>query len=495
MPDRRNDARQGSPDAARTERLNRAIDRMLAGHGQADLNDPELDGLLGLAARLHRELPADLPDPGFRADLKELLTHPQPTPIRRQRGGRAQARFPYVAAAGAIAAVLVAAIAVGALGLWIDDDPTPASTQVAGAANTSSASLATATIALTATTVSDIVRLSATTSEVSTDTTPAAATEPATTPIGTRATTATTTVSTAVPTTDRALAVLPPVDSKSVQTGPVPLASGGSGGPPPEGQVSFVLAVPMPDLGETALAYRLEPPVMDAETVVSQVAQRIGIDSEVLVTDLGRGREVYHADSDAGTFYWYPENGAFQYSRSDISPPSDVTPDEVVNGAREWLIQIGYPIGQLADEARAEPFDDMQWIVAFSIDAMPETGIGHPMGVTMLVDTEGHVVDATGYWLVPTASHDVPLISAEDAWSAMMSGQGYWRDGGMAQEGGELRVDRVGISYVLTSNDDGDLILQPVVQCDGEFTTADGGGTGRVSVFVQAGQPEGTGTP
>src|SRR4051812_29934468 len=105
----------------RTERLNSAIDRMLAGGPTPVLNDPELYDLLRLAIRLRDELPDDLPDPDFRLGLKQQLTATGPVAVPRTRAASV-ARFPWAAAISAIAAVMLAAVSVGTLGIWMGGD-------------------------------------------------------------------------------------------------------------------------------------------------------------------------------------------------------------------------------------------------------------------------------------------------------------------------------------------------------------------------------------
>jgi hypothetical protein len=54
-------------DQERIDRLNRAIERLVAGQPVPVLKENELDELLRLADQLRRGLPRDTPDPGFIA--------------------------------------------------------------------------------------------------------------------------------------------------------------------------------------------------------------------------------------------------------------------------------------------------------------------------------------------------------------------------------------------------------------------------------------------
>jgi hypothetical protein len=121
---------------------------------------------------------------------------------------------------------------------------------------------------------------------------------------------------------------------------------------------------------------------------------------------------------------------------------------------------------------------------------MPQPGVGHPLGVRAFVNDEGVVLSATGYWLVANGEEQAPLRTAQECWNEMQqTGKGYWRDGGMTQDGGELKVVSLAVSYVLTRDETG-LVLQPVVQVDGDFVTRDKLSESRISVFIQAARSE-----
>src|SRR5690606_8931441 len=94
------------------DRLNRAIDRLTSRQPVPVFEDAELAELVELAGRLHNELPSDLPDPAFRGALREQLADPGPRLVE-SRSPAATRRFPLAMAGGAIAAVLVVAVAVG----------------------------------------------------------------------------------------------------------------------------------------------------------------------------------------------------------------------------------------------------------------------------------------------------------------------------------------------------------------------------------------------
>jgi hypothetical protein len=117
---------------------------------------------------------------------------------------------------------------------------------------------------------------------------------------------------------------------------------------------------------------------------------------------------------------------------------------------------------------------------------MPEIGLGHPLGVTIFVNDDGAITEASGYWLRIKNADSAQLLPADDIWQAVSSGHGLWTGGGIVTAGGEFRADTIQLTYFLTRDPSGDLVLQPVVQVTGDFTTADGLSTARISCFIQA---------
>lgn len=488
-----------------TERLNSAIDRMLNGGPPPILNDPELQDLLQLAALLHNELPDDLPDPAFRLNLKQQLTttYPIPVAVHRQRVA-APVRFPWVAAVSAIAAVMLAAISIGSLAIWLDNDSDDSpgfrevavfsadqltATTIGISTTTAEANLGNPTATIAATAPNDRSRMT---------TIPPAGDEPetavatsgtepttiATATIPVASTRSTDPTATSDPTTGPSLAAVPPVDAEHVEQGPRPAADGSSG--TPAADVTYVLETSLPDLGDDAHVYRLAPPEIDPEVFVERVANELGMVGDIVV-DAPMGRTVYHLfDDDRGSFHWTPETGAFTISMTSTTTGASMPFDQVVVAATDWLTEIGYPVDQLATDVRAEPMGNAAWRLDARYDSMPEIGLGHPLGVTVYINADGTISEVSGYWLEVKEVDSAHLHSADAIWQAVSSGNGYWTGGGIVEGGGEFRVDAMQITYLLTRDPSGDLVLQPVVETSGEFTTADGLSSARVSCYVQA---------
>lgn len=483
-----------------TERLNSAIDRMLAGGPAPVLNDSDLHDLLLLAARLRDELPDDLPDPAFRMGLKQQLTASGPIAVPRTRLA-SPARFPWVAAASAIAAVMLAAVSVGTLGIWLNDD----AERPTEFANISASQLTATTRGIATTTAEANPGIVGTTLDATTPGGPSSMTaiQPSGEPTESADETPPTEAATETPATETApstrtieltstsestegpsLASVPPVDGQSVEQGPQPAVDGGGGAVPTN--VSYVLETELPDLGSDAQVYRFAPPSVDPETFVASVAADMGLQGEV-ISDVPQGKTVYHLFDDArGSFHWTPETGAFTLTAIQTGTGESVPLDQVVTAASDWLAEIGYPVDQLATDIRAEPMSEGSWRLEARYASMPDIGLGHPLGVTIYANADGTITEASGYWLDVKQTDSALLLPAEDIWQAVSSGQGYWTGGGIVEAGGEFRADTMQITYILTRDPSGELVLQPVVQTTGEFTTADGLSSARISCFVQA---------
>ena len=512
MPDRRD----GEPVEDRIERLNRAIDRLVDGGAAPVLQDPDLQDLLSLAGRLYLELPRDLPDPAFRTRLKAQLTdeHPAVGYARAVPSAvGAPRRFPYVAALAGIAALLIAVAVVGSLALWSQPDndrTTDGSQQALDIAITATTPLTASSLELATSTV---VGVEIETPDVGPTTALAVPTEfinptPAATESGEPAVDEATSVSTDVPipaeptalpvgpeatqSIDGGLASLPVVDETTVEDGPMPLASGGGSGP--GSGVTFVLNTQLPRLDSTATAYILEPPLSDPEIFVSRAAAAIGISGDVQIDDM-TGEAEYRVDSaDGATFRWYPSTGEFSYAATPETTTIGLDGEQALGAALDWLTRLGYPVDQLNDDASVQRIGDAQWLIEMRLDAMPQPGVGHHLGTRIIVEGDGLVTSATGYWLDVTGTMTVPLLTADEAWSAAQSGAGYWADGGATGAGGEFRCGSISLSYVLTESGDGLLILQPVIKLDATFVDTVGSAT-PVSIYVQATRQGGEDTP
>jgi hypothetical protein len=493
----------------RWERFHDALDRTASGQPAPILDDADLQGLLALAGRLREELPHDLPDPAFRADLKQRLLGATPgiVSLPAQRAAR-QRQFPNVAMVGAIAAVFLAIVAVSSLALFNGSNQPENGTAVGvvRSATGTTTVLATLTAATMTAETAEPTGMGGplqTPSEMTpeptaepTATVEALATQPNTTPSApsptatpaaapTAVVTVTATAEPAVtPTTDRQLAVIPPVDSTTVEAGPVPSADGGAGGT--TAPITFTLATAMPEMQPSAPIFVLAPPAEDPEAFVARVGSALGLGTDVNVSDY-RGKSDYHVGTnEAGSFHWYPQMGAFSYSGTAQTDTGALTADEVLAASRAWLQDIGYPTDLLASEASVQQLSDVEWLIEIPMASLPQPGYGHPLGVRLITAAAGTVVGATGYWLTPVSRSDVQLISSDDAWNALRSGKGYWFGaGGAFMEGGELRCERIQVSYILTAAAQG-LILQPVVAWSGEFIHADGLSSSGVTVFIQA---------
>lgn len=516
MPDRR-----GPYDVPeRIERLSRALDRVAAGQPAPVLDDAELQELIDLAGQVREALPADLPDPGFRTELKAHLAAGtwanQRKPIAlRPRATRAA--FPYRTAVGAIAAVLVAAIAVGSLAIWTNtNDPddarnTAGARQTIDAAPTLAVAFATSTsVDATSVAMSTTAPLESSPADTAepnlTSTTPASDPTPttqrtstsgatATVSIGqpttsTSVATATTSIeSTPSPTESRQLAGVPPVDAEHLECGPCPAADGG--GEAPGTAVAVTLDTSLPDLASSALLYTLTPPDVDPNVLVAGVAEKLGIDGPVVRATDARNNVEYRADgSNGATFVWTPENGSFSFTVSDLGDETpeqpELTAETVVDNTRAWLAGIGYPVDSLTATPLAEEGADGSWSIQIWTADVPYNSFGHPLGVIVTVNAAGQITGGTGFWLTLHSEEDVSILSADEAWEAIAALEGYWTGGGIAAGGGEYAIDTLFLGYTLTRADGEDeLIYQPTIIAQGEFTTPNGDAT-RLTVYLQA---------
>jgi hypothetical protein len=215
-----------------------------------------------------------------------------------------------------------------------------------------------------------------------------------------------------------------------------------------------------------------------------RVADQLDIGDDVTSSDASGQVEYFAGNPDSGTFHWVPATGVFQFSSATAPGAGRVDEQGALSAAKAWLTMVGYPVDLLAEDGSVTPLGE-QWQVELDLESIPTPGVGRPIGTWVLVNPDGSIAEANGYWLTPAANDQVALIGWEDAWSRIQHGDGYWLDGGMSAEGGTFTVDTVEMSYVLTRTD-ADLVLQPVVKVSGTFVDASGASSRRIAVFLQA---------
>ncbi|MCO5177103.1 MAG: hypothetical protein M9890_09070 [Thermomicrobiales bacterium] len=482
------------PDQA--ERLDAAIEAIASG-GTPSTGDAQLAPLVALAARLHNDLPRDLPDPAFRERLKLDLARQVPAPVAPKPSKR---RFPDVVRHfpiyGSVAAVVAVALVAGFL-VFVQDDDRPSTP-------TTTARLMQATSIATMQAISSATQ--ATSAEAAFQTmqaTVASATEPAETakvetatesttaptvtaaaPASTSSTEATATTPATEPSTPTAatqLAVVPSIDPSTIEQGPVPAADGGGSGP--SADVTYVIDAAPAVVAATSVIYYLAPPSEDPVAFCQSMAERAGMSTDDVYSTNESGRmEVFAGTPGGGTLYWRPDSGVFQISSSAAGEGAELTEGEIVDAAQRWLAALDYPTETLGAPI-VDDFGEL-WQVQFPMANMPSIGVGYPLGVSLMLHRDGTPAEARGYWLTVNQEAPVDVISVERAWDSVTHGGGYWRDGGMSAGGGEFRAESVQLSSILTT-DGGELKLLPVYEFRGEFTMPDGS-SAPISVFVRA---------
>lgn len=478
-------------DPGAAERLDQAINLIIAGAVPLASGDAELDQLSALAARLHHELPNDLPDPAFRSRLRDELAGQvslaPPTPRRITTFSR------HLPVYGSLAAIFIVAIVAGVLAFWPDDAESP--TVASGATDRRETAAAAGRSAEPATPTGsggNMAQVTATVTSVTALLVPTAtarATErstPLPTDTSLKPTTATLepTQPPAPASATVAQAILPAIDWATVEHGPVPAVDGS--GPAPTSGVTYVMAAAPATPGNSATVYHLSAPSDDPVAFCRDLAAKAGIGTDdVRATDAAGRTEVFAGTPGAGSLYWRPDAGVFQYSSDAVAGESELQSDAIAKRALAWLDTIGYPVAALG-EPRIDDFGDL-WIVSFPYASLPTAAIGFPLGVSLMLQHDGTVAEARGYWLTPDWQESVGLVSVTDAWNSLTHGGGYWLDGGLASSGGEFRADAVTLVSVLTRGGN-DLVLQPVYKFSGVFTANDGT-TAAISVFSRASLP------
>ena len=443
-------------DAPRdTERLDRAIERLTNNQPVPVFKDQELEELLQLARQLHQELPEDMPDPLFREGLREQLLDPRPRLIPANREQKSRRGGAVGVVGGAIAAVLVLAVAVGVVanGQFGGGDggqrDQQANAEFLGSAQSTLSAVATAT---------------------------------ATATVGSLVATATR-ESQPVPTETPAFDVMPPVDSAHVEMGAMTTFEAS----PPNNvaEVTYTLASSMPAPQQSAPVYRFAVPKVDAMSLLNQVTDALDLDGEMKTRSV-RGKTVISFTSTNGTtFTWMPASGAFACNLSGEARVKGNS-DEMVQEAYTWLRASGFPLRDPVPQPTVSTMEDGMTKVDFPVEVAPDVAVGHPLTVSVMIDKDGMIKTVSGYWLQLIETSQIAVLSPEEAWAELADGKGFWSSRSPIESSGHFEVETFAVAYVLTVDSDGQLILQPVYRATGEFRDHNGQVIEGVTVMVQA---------
>ena len=462
-------------DPHQADQLDQAIDQIIASGASSASGDTQLDSLVALAALLQHDLPRDLPDPAFRSRLKaELIDRPvRISPVPKPHPWFSRNLRVY----GSVAAILVLALVAGMVAFWPDRQESPS--VAIGVKSVETASALTQQPAGGATETGPVVAANQTADAETATIAVFSSTE---TPVpGGSETTPQPTKPAGPERATAFLAILPGVNATTVEQGPAPASEGG--GPGPTGGVTYVMNATATALAASAIVYHLSPPSEDPVTFCREVARKAGIPADdVRATDLSGRVEVLAGVPGASVLYWRPAAGVFQLSSNTAPGGGVLSPTLLGDSARSWLADIGYPVSALGESSVAER--DGLWQVAFPLAGVPVPDLGYPLGVTVMLQRDGTVAEAYGYWLTIDYEESVDLRSVTDAWQMVTHGDGYWRDGGLSAGGGEFRAESVHLGAILTDAGK-DLVLQPVIEFAGVFTASDGT-TAPIKVYAQA---------
>ena len=440
-------------DAAQDiERLDRAIERLTSHQPVLMFDDAELDELLELAKHLHHDLPDDVPDPLFRESLREQLLDPRPRLVAAQPATSERRRSPLFAVSGAIAAVMVVAVAVSIV----------ASSQFGGDGGggdqDENAEFLGSNVSIPAVTT-------------------------ATATIGGMVAVATREPQADDPTAIARNSAIPPLDSEHIEYGAMTTVE--TGLPSNTDAVTYTLSSNMPESQSSAPVYRFAVPEMDAMSLLNRVTDALSLDGEMTTRSV-RGKTVITFQSTRGTtFTWMPASGAFACNLSGEARVQG-TNDEMIAEAHSWLLSSGFPLRDPLPEPVAIEMESGMLKIDFPVEVTPDVALGHPLTVSIMIDKEGVIQTVSGYWLQLIETQQIGMLSPEEAWQEMSDGKGFWSSGVPIEDSGNFEVDSFAVAYVLTVDDHNQLVLQPVYRATGQFKDYRGHIVDGVTVMVQA---------
>jgi len=480
---------QTSPQA---DRLSRKIDRLQTGQPSPVL-DGDTEELAQLAQLLMEYLDPATPDPEFRAQLKRDLIDPGPRLVRlpRKPGPR---RYPVPAFFGALTVVLVASAVTGwmAFAEYRGFNDQDRADNLARFASASPTAMATTGVLMTAMTPASTAPIN--TDEIAAGAPDAAAPDAVPFEALPTGTPDVVPADAGPPPTEARSAVvdLPPVDARHVELGALATVSASVADEIPDVRFSTVLDPSQIQLDTHATAYEFSAPYIAADLMLRGVSDFLGIEPQIEKRERG-GKTIYSLTSPEGAvnFTWSPESGAFACMLPD--PYSVAEIEDLSRAAIEWLNMFGYPVRGESVRPVIRTMEDGQTFIDVPLGDVPNPALGHPMSITLVVDREGRIVSASGYWLEVTREAQVTLITASHAWDIARAGGGYWPAGTGPAGPGEFAAHSFSVNYMLTSDGDSNqvLALQPVIAITGLFHPDDGSPSFETTVYVKGHLPQG----
>ncbi len=421
-----------NPEEQQIDQIERALQQMAEGESLASISgelDPELASLFRIAARLEQELPDDLPDPGFRDQLKrEILTASPPTSLSERRGRRFFYDWRFGVAAAALAAVVLIAVIYGTGTLEGNSPEPPARETVVSALS---------------------VAGNATTQPGATVSPPAV--------------------------TDTK--VLPPIDPDHVVLVPLGLGAGSPSDstPEPKPTPGISLSTSLPELPQTAPTWLLTGPD-SSETFLQTLIARIGITGNIEAAP-NEGPTAFVVTDPTGfpTIHWNQHDAFFRYDRGshEPTPPAARAESDAMVTAKDWLSEIGFDLTSIKYNETIQSGSN-QTVVHFEPTNLPATAIPPGLGVSIGVGPDGSIQFAQGFWLSLEESAAVPMRTSQETLDAAQSGEWYSLLPASSSDELNIKVTSVQLSYLLTRADDSSYLLQPVMTFTGERWTPQG---------------------
>jgi len=275
------------------------------------------------------------------------------------------------------------------------------------------------------------------------------------------------------------LPALPPLTA----TGPI--TGGASPGPGFEVELTYERG-PLNALPTEAKAFRFRA-VPFSEEALAAAAAKLGITGEI-TEELWQDSKTYQiGDPENGMMIIFP-NGYYSYARplpAELQGQSLPAEKEIIQAAREFLIKIGIDPAKAAAKKVELPEAGSYYSLAHVTFIPKEPGpqISISPFARIQVAPGGEVHNAG--WVWPTeleSSASYPLRSAEAAWQDIEDGKGIIAisydqvpgpvEGVIAEGHGKIEENFIG--YILTYDQDYNVVMQPVAAFRGTATFADG---------------------
>lgn len=248
----------------------------------------------------------------------------------------------------------------------------------------------------------------------------------------------------------------------------------------------YALGAELDGVPREAAVYELlrAEPTLDG---VQEIAENLGIDGEV--EDGGDGSFTASGNGDL-----FVTIDLIQYYSDDEVEDGELPSDErAVSLAKDWLRTTSLLPPDIGEGTVVARLDDASRMIVNFVPAEPVPILSGYPSITMTIAADGAVIDAQIRWANIVRADVYQLMSPQEAWQLVSSGQAYL-DPDLSDAGidpgsdvkGRVTFSSISIAYATAGPPGGRQFLQPIYVFEGRIRPEDDERTYPITAYVSA---------